>query len=113
MTINANLRLLHMLRTLPHPMGPFLRLSILIAASCILLTLAACQSTWGGKDVAPSALVLPNAVDVVPDPVDRPPVAVGEDLGIVARRYATYGDQNAKRLRDARQNYMDVRDAYK
>ena len=112
MNINANLRRLHMLLT-HHPLiRPLLRATILLAALCSLLMFAACQSMLVAESPKPSAVILPNAVDVVPEPVSRPSVAVGDDLGIVARRAYSYGDLNAKRLRDARQNYESVRDAY-
>jgi hypothetical protein len=63
--------------------------------------LAGCQSTTGGLDAAPSARILPSARDVVPAPVPRPEVRVREDLGLIARRFADYGDFNAERLRQA------------
>lgn len=60
----------------------------------------------------PSLLSLPSARDVVADPASRPVPKVGEDLGVIALRFAVYGDANAELLRQAQENYEAVRARY-
>lgn len=70
------------------------------------MTCAACSTTAG-----PTARDLPAASLVVPEPVARPSVRVGDDARLLALRALLYGDQNAARLRQARDAYEAVRDA--
>jgi hypothetical protein len=49
----------------------------------------------------------------VPETAPRPTLEVGDDVRLLARKALDYGDENARRLEQARKNYGRVVTSYR
>jgi hypothetical protein len=56
---------------------------------------------------------LPPVHSIVPETAPRPTLEVGDDVRLLARKALDYGDENARRLEQARKNYGRVVTSYR
>ena len=82
------------------------------SAGLILLTLTGCASDPVQPLRTPIVRILPAVDSVVLFPVQRPDIEEGDDVRLLARRALDYGDENARRLEQARVSYTLIAQRY-